>query len=327
MSFRRRITPALWLVMAPMLVAASSCSDTGPRELTTPIFDARAPFLELSSAGGSSSTGASDSAKGASDFEKAIAASMAQGAKEDPEDVPDDAISSAAVQIQTVTLPGGLASSIPLDFDTWQWRSENGKTIITHRAPGATSPDAMIYAERFGALVRIYPSQEMARFRRFADPSFIPLTEILNSPQQVDAEQLRALGIDPAQLLEPGGLAPEDMKRVLDALDDAKQNGQEAPKPAPTLHYESSRSTFSGWTWFGQNAADVTLRLGRTEGRWSAPDSSGEGAPSSAWMLLGSADRSAGLGMHMAIICKQSPQCPVAEELSAFLAEMTPATE
>lgn len=316
MSFRRRITPALWLVMAPMLVAASSCSDTGPRELTTPIFDARAPFLELSSAGGSSSTGASDSAKGASDFEKAIAASMAQGATEDPEDVPDDAISSAAVQIQTVTLPGGLASSIPLDFDTWQWRSENGKTIITHRAPGATSPDAMIYAERFGALVRIYPSQEMARFRRFADPSFIPLTEILNSPQQFAAEQLRAPGV-----------GPEDLTRLLDTLDPQNPQGQAPPKPAPTLHYQSSRNTFSGWTWFGQNPAEVTLRFGRTEGHWSAPESSGHGASSSAWMLLGSADLGGGSGTHIAIICKRNPQCPVAEELSAFLAEMTPATE
>lgn len=303
MRKHRRYSKTLLLGLCPMLFIAVSCSDQGARELAVPIFDARAPFAELSSSGKSSSrSGAKSSGQssGASDFEKAIAESMAGGGDEDGDedssdsgDAQDDAPSSAAVQTQKVALPGGLASSIPLDFDTWQWTSENGVTVITHREAGATSPDAMIYAERFSDLVRMYPSQEMARFRVFADPAFAPLVEVLN----------------PAQ--------------------DLIEVGDESSKPAPTLDYRSSRDSFSGWTWFGQNDADVTLRFGRTQGRWSAPEVGGEGedssVTSSAWMLLGSANLGGNLGTHIAIICKRAPQCPVADELSEFLAEIAPA--
>lgn len=288
MRAQRWYSRAVLLVACPMLFFATACSDQGERVLSEPVFDARAPFPELSSGGGASSGARAVSAKKeASEFERAIADSMAGGADED---TPDDAPASAAVQTQKVTLPGGLASTIPLDFDAWQWSSEGGVTVITHRAAGATSPDAMIYAERFGELARVYPSREMTRFRVFADPAFTPLF---------------------------GGLE-ENIEGAL------KDETPEVP-----LDYRSSRDSFSGWRWFGQNPADVTLRFGRTQGRWSAPESGAEGegaVTSSAWMLLGSANLGGGLGAHIAIICKQSPRCPVAEELSEFLAEMAPAS-
>lgn len=314
MSDKRGYSASLCVLICSVCVAAMGCGERGARELAVPKFDPRAPFQELSSGGEVGASGASASVQAASDFEQAIAESMAQDAGEDAPSAEEDAPLSDAVQIQTVRLPGGLASSIPLDFDTWQWNMENGRTLVTYRAPGATSPDAMIYAEPFSALVRSYPSQEMARFRRFADPSFIPLFEVLNSPEQFVAAQLRAQGVDPAVAA-----------RALDALDPSNSPTQSSPKPVFTLNYQSSRNTFSGWRWFGHNPAEVMMRFGRTEGQWRAPDSGGEGALSNAWMLLGSADLGAGLGTHIAIICKQSPQCPVAEELSAFLAGMAAA--
>ncbi|AWV89750.1 hypothetical protein [Bradymonas sediminis] len=324
---KRRYFRAQLLGVSLLAFAAVSCTDQGPRELAQPIFDARAPFEELS-ASGTGATGAKRSGQsaGGSEFEKAIAESMAGGddAEQDPADdgaAAQDAQASEAVQTQKVVLPGGLASTVPLDFDTWKWTSENGVTLITHRAPGGTSPDAVIYAERFSNLVRVYPSQEMERFRKFADPGFTSLLDLLNpeSPalpqaalEQLDPAQLRELGIDPAQLT--GSATPAS---------------NEPAKLVQTLNYRSSSDTFSGWKWFGKNDADVILRLGRTQGRWKAPQLRGEQevneGESSAWMLLGSANLGGNMGTHIAIICKQAPRCSVASELSEFLAKLAPA--
>lgn len=324
MSTRGRYPRILLLALCPILFVESACDNPGPRELAAPVFDARAPFAELSASGASAPASANQDGQksGASDFEKAIAESMGEGGGGDAKK--DSPTADESIQTQKVALPGGLGSSIPLDFDTWQWTSDKDLTVITHRAPGATSPDAMIYAERFGALMRSFPSKEMARFQTFADPGFAPLSDTIASAPKAAAEQVAQ---QVAQQASNSGLDPDKLREL--GVDPAQLTGQQANNPqkaAPTLHYRSTRDTFSGWKWFGQNAADVTLRLGRTEGRWSAPEVGGQDESarqtSSAWMLLGSANTGGGRGTHIAIICKQAPRCPVAAELSDFLAQI-----
>ncbi len=340
MKTRTRLIMLIGLLAASLLVG---CQD-GPRELPFPTFDARAPFDELGAAGGSAPGKSGDGEdQGASEFERAIADSMEQGegedSDEDGESPGDSSGDSKTVKRQQVPLSNSLVSSIPLDFDTWQWSSDGRVTMISYTQPGAGQPDALIYVEGFSELIRTSPSMEIRRFQQTVDPALIPkmtLPGLSGAPMR--------------RLSEQTGL---DIGRIGDALTRAASHTM-----GMGLNYTSSEDTFTGWRWVGHNDHDVEMRLGRSRGTWRAKpradaDVSGtfsqltdsfegvqdvqnryddvladgvgrEDSGWPAWMLVGSAVVSRDSGAHIAIVCKTTPTCPVAAELSEFLARLQP---
>lgn len=345
MKTRTRLIVLIGLLAASLFVG---CQD-GPRELPFPTFDARAPFDELgggkSSAAGEASEGEDE---GASEFERAIADSMEDRGGEEGKDSDEDGESpgdssgdSKTVKRQQVPLANSLVSSIPLDFDTWQWSSDGRVTMISYTQPGAGQPDALIYVEGFSELIRMSPSMEIRRFQQTVDPALIPkmtLPGLSGAPMR--------------RLSEQTGL---DIGRIGDALTRAASHTM-----GMGLNYISSEDTFTGWRWVGHNDHDVEMRLGRSRGMWRASaqadaDVSGtfsqlsgsftevqdvqkrydgvlaDGVGRSdsgwpAWMLVGSAVVGRDSGAHIAIVCKTAPTCPVAAELSEFLARLKPAS-
>lgn len=282
----------VWYAIVGALVLLAGCDGGGPRELARPVFDPRAPFEELGAATSSDKARAGQSA-GKSDFERAIAASMGQ--QDDPPatpgGAPDDPAVPPGVQTQRVQLPGGLSSTIPLDYDTWEAVTASGVTFVVYRAPGHTVPDAMIYAEPLGGLLAVSPSKETLLFALRADPTLATLLAAMEAEAAEDPEQ-----------------------RVL---------------PTLGLGYQSSADTFTGWRWIGQNAAGTSVRLGRTRGMWRRNETPADPDPdpsslraSGAWMLVGSASARGDMGAHLAIICAAAPNCPVAQEISDFLANI-----
>lgn len=270
-------------------ILLTACTDGGPRELPSPTLDPRAPFEELAPTQSGGKAGAAKAA-GKSDFERAIAASMGQpddpppGTADDPDDPP-------GVQTQRVPLPGGLASTLPLDFDAWQFVTAKGVTIVTWRPPGQSVPDAVIYAEPLGGIMAASPSEATRLFALRADPTLATLLAVLEAEAAEDPDQRKL--------------------------------------PTLNLGFRSSADSFSGWRWFGQNAAGTNLRLGRTRGMWQRTENIGDPDPdpsdlraSGAWMLLGSASARGDMGTHLAIVCAAAPNCAVAQELSDFLANI-----
>lgn len=331
-------------VMLVLLALLAGCSPDGPRRLPFPTFDAQAPFPELGASAKAADKAAKSEEGGESDFEKAIADSMKDGQEgEDDEDAAAQKTleRQPTIKRQQVPLAGGLASSIPLEFDEWQWSSSGGVTLISHRAPGADQPDALIYVESFSGLMRMFPSIEIRRFQQTVDPA---LVQSLSLPGLSDGLLQR--------LSEQTGV---DVGRLGDALTRASSHTM-----GLGLNYRSSKDSFTGWQWVGHNDARVALRMGRTSGFWltepradtvtagvlgelsqkigglsdmqrryqkvasEQPDTRKRtGWP--AWMLLGSAVVEKDVGAHVAIMCKTTPKCAVADELSAFLAQLHPA--
>jgi hypothetical protein len=320
------------MVFAAALCVAG-CSEREQRELPFPTFEARAPFPELSgrSAG---SKGGESGASAQSDFERAISESREEA------DSDEQAADASTIKWQEVPLAGGLVSSIPLEFEQWEWSSQGRVTMVTYRDAGDERPQALIYVEEFSPIIRSLPSAEMRRFQQTADPRLVPE---LSLPGMAGGAM--------QQLSQETGV---DMGRLGDAIGRATSHTM-----GLGLNYASSEDTFSGWRWVGHNPHDVEIRLARTSGHWLArplvdPSVSGTfaeitervsglgevqrrydeavvdgrvGSTSGwpAWMLIGSAVTGRDSGAHVAIICKASPDCPVAAELSEFLARMRPA--
>lgn len=314
----------------------SACAPDGPRELPFPTFDAKAPFPELSGPQGTK-TSESQGASGDSNFEKAIAESMEE---EEGSEEGDESENSGTIKRQDVPLTGTLVSSVPLEFDEWQWSSEGNVTIITHKQPGASDPDAMVYVEGFSPLIRVFPSVEIRRFQQTVDPNLVPSFALPGLSDAILGELSEQTGVDVGRLGEVLTRAASHTMGM-------------------GLNYRSGEDTFTGWQWVGRNDADVELRLGRTEGAWSAnpvadtdisktlsrvseqvPGITGmqsrynevigeqtqrKAAGWPAWMLVGSAVVERDRGLHIAIVCKTTPNCPVAGELSNLLANIRPA--
>ncbi len=325
----------LWVLASCMLLFVAGCGHDGPRKLAFPTFDARAPFPELSGTSAGKKHGSKAAKKGKSAFEKAIADSMNEGgaAKRSSKSAP------GTVKRQKVPLPGGLASSIPLNFDEWQWSTSGDVTLVSHREAGAKEPDALIYAEGFSGLMNAFPSLEVRRFEHTVDPALSPPVV----PQKISDTLLRGLskrtGIVPGRLRDAFGRASSHTMGL-------------------GLNYSSSKDSFTGWQWVGHNDHDVAVRLGRTSGYWLThprADANAAGTLNtlakqfhgmsgaakryqkivaqqpagskrdgwSAWMLLGSAVVNKDVGAHIAIMCKTP--CAPADELADFLADLAPA--
>lgn len=320
----------VWLMLT---LGVASCNPAdGPRELPFPDFDPDQPVPELGSEG--EGDGAAGSEQERAGFEDAIR--RAGGAT--PE---DEAAGTQAVQ--TVPLASILLADIPVNFDEWQYSSDGVSTLITHRTAG-NLPDAMIYIEAFSAAVEFFPSYEVGRFQFTVDPGLSP--NIVYPP-------LVALGYEWAKSQTA---PPLD---VLLALQMATTRTM-----GMGLGYSSSRLSFTGWKWVGETRAGLEVRFGRSSGRWDTPAFPGQREaesilkdlvsqapaaqgildqiqktrqvatvtrrpPSAAWMLIGSARRknNPNMGVHIAVVCERRPVCPVALEVSQFLASLRPVEE
>ena len=320
-------------ILAACLLLATGCSSDGPRELPFPTFDAKAPFPGLSSPK-SSMAGKAGGGTGKSKFEKAIAESMEEGEEADEAEK-----SAETIKRQDVPLAGSLVSSIPLEFDEWQWSTKGRVTIITHRKPGASQPDALVYVEQFSPLIRTLPSVEVRRFQQTVDPALVSSFSLPGLSHALIGKLSKQTGVDVAQLT--------------DALTRAASHTM-----GLGLNYRSGEDTFTGWQWVGHNDHDVALRLGRTAGNWrTRPDADAAVGPVfaqisrkvsalsgvrsrysevlsnqagrqdagwPAWMILGSAVVERDRGLHIAILCKTTPNCAVAGELSELVANIRP---
>lgn len=322
-------------LVATSVLLASACAPDGPRQLPFPTFDAKEPFPELTAPTGNEK-GESEGAAGDSNYEKAIAESMEAGEREDEEGGGE----AQTVKRQDVPLAGTLVSSVPLEFDEWQWSSQGDVTIITHREPGASQPDALVYVEGFSPLIRMFPSVEIRRFQQTVDPNLGPSLALPGLTDGLMGELSEQTGVDVGRLSEVLTRAASHTMGM-------------------GLNYRSGEDTFTGWQWVGHNEARVELRLGRTEGAWSSrpiydrdissalsqvteqvsglsgmqtrynevlgEQASRKASGWPAWMLLGSAVVERDRGLHIAMVCKTTPTCPVAGELSELLANIRPA--
>jgi glutaredoxin-related protein len=268
---------------------------------------------------------------------------MAEGEQDDGAQAGEEGQGDSApenVKTQEVPLAGSLVSSIPLEFEEWQWSSQGRVTIITHREPGASQPDAMVYVEAFSPLIGMFPSAEMRRFHQTVDPALVTSLSLPGLSAGLMRELSEKTGVDASSLS--------------DGLTRAASHTM-----GLGLNYRSGKDTFTGWQWVGHNQHQVELRLGRTAGSWHArpnakssvagvfsqasqqvPKLTGvqerynevlsnqsgrQDAGWPAWMLLGSAVVERDRGLHIAIMCKTTPTCPVAAELSELVANIRPA--
>jgi hypothetical protein len=330
---------------AIFVLLVSACSPDGPRQLPFPSYDAKAPFPSLGESK-SGKTSSSDGPAAESDYEKAIADSLAKsdqgGEQTDDQDGQDEQNGQApeTVKTQDIPLAGSLVSSIPLEFDEWQWASEGRVTMITYRKAGASQPDALVYVEAFSPLIRTFPSAEMRRFHQTVDPALVPSLSLPGLTGGLMDKLSQETGVDVA--------------RLADGLTRAASHTM-----GLGLNYRSGKDTFTGWRWVGHNDHDVELRLGRSAGSWHARPDADAGVSNTfsqasqhvsklegvktrynevlsdqsgrkdagwpAWMLLGSAVVDRDRGLHIAVMCKTTPRCPVAAELSELIADIRPA--
>jgi hypothetical protein len=262
----------------------------------------------------------------------AVFPELAQSEKK-PEPAP-----AADSPVQSVPLGGGLLGELPAG-DAWRWGGDPTAVLVTHQS-GGVNPDALIYVETFHAAdLRERPSAELHRFRATVDP------------EETVADGW--MGEDPIVRAVAGqtGLQPLEAGRLVRLL--------ESRTAGRGLGFHPARDSFSGWKWVGRNAGGATLRLARSEGTWAAPlglparlrpalrrlaDGNTPLAPVARWameaegsapasrsgnpavLIIGSAtDRREVTGVHLAVICGQSPGCPVAEDLARFLDSIQPA--
>ncbi|MBA2664621.1 MAG: hypothetical protein H0U74_20205 [Bradymonadaceae bacterium] len=311
-----------------MLTLSACNKKPAARLIAFPIIETANAFPELR-AGSRSNKGGADGAH--SSFERAISRAL----ESEPETE-----EAATVTFQTIPLGAGLVGVVPLNFDEWRWASDGNTTMITHSAAGQ-SPDALIYIEGFGPIIKAFPSVEMTRFQKNVDSG---------APQGPNILSTLAGGLS---------VASENFDVPALALLESLESATSATFGLG-IGYHSNARSFTGWRWLGKNAQGITLRLGRNSGVWGpqkAPDAqsrqafgalselipelsqigdqfaafgqAGSAAPSVrvprrlAYMVFGSAaSRVDGdQGVHLAILCEQ-PGCPVAHELADFLASI-----
>lgn len=312
------------LIIVAMCSVVVSCSPPeGPRELPSATFDPRLPFPELDRSDSDSSEDNTESG-----YEDRIA--RATGESEPEED--------ATTSRQLVPLANNFVAEIPSNFDQWQWSGDARTTLISYREPGSTEPSAMIYIESFSSLIRTSPSFEMNRFHRTVDP---------NLAQDLIPPTLRSIGAD---------FAAKKTDLPIDQLVEAFMRAS-SHTMGSGLNYRSTEDSFSGWKWVGKSERDVEFRLARTDGGWfdrtqfeptvqraltraageseafrgvsdayadirRREDVSEQNQARAAWMILGTASTSPASGVHVALVCRSQPACPVAEELAHMLSTL-----
>ena len=237
-----------------LVVGIAGCDADGePRELPVPQFDAYAVF----SAADSDADGG-DRDDGDSNFEDRIGRAMDGG------DVDDDQPEPRSVR--TIPLGASLVADIPSEQDVWKWSRRGGLTLVSMTPRGELPQFVMVTAD-YGGIGGGGYSRRMRRFAAEVDPSF-------------DA------GIDLSQLVQDVDIEAEDVTdgdRELDVAELLESLMGSAPITGGLgLGYQSRDDSFSGWRWYGQNASDVAIRLGRTDGRWGSQPAAPAGLDASA---------------------------------------------
>jgi hypothetical protein len=302
------------------------CGERPPRELPFPVFAPRAPFPELAA----TPEKAPPPGESGSAFERALNAAA-----------PDQASRERQPPGQNVPLGNGLLGELPGDPGAWTWSADPGLTLIVHR--GAAGVDALIWAETFSPRMMLSPSAEIRRFHREIVPEEI---EELLDPEALDSLFGQGLG---RRIAHGTGLDARQAGRLLQlAMTRTAGLG---------LGFRSAREGSSGSRWVGRNPKGVAVRLARSSGSWGrqrrfpgelarglprlgqaapglnpvaewlsrAESGEGLGTPPGgpAYLLIGSAtDEHETVGAHLAVLCRQEPQCSVAAELAAFLGSL-----
>ncbi|MFH1465185.1 MAG: hypothetical protein ABIO70_12435 [Pseudomonadota bacterium] len=236
---------------------------------------------------------------------------------------------------QAVALSGLFTTSIPLEFQDWQWATDGRLSLVLHETSGRM--DALIYAEAFDRTIQKAPSLELRRFHATVDPGLsggVVLAHLALAATLLD---------DPTAAVRFADV----LQTLFAATTRTMGRG---------LGYRSARGTFTGWRWVGRNDHDVHFRIARTHGVWSeqaqidekiraagewisehvagvgsvdlgaaegaAAEEDASGVP--AFMVLGSVVVGADAGIHLAMLCTEAPTCPVREDLVAFLERIEP---
>lgn len=332
-----RLMPLLLLI-----VAVVSCGTPEPRQVPFPILNPVAPFTFK---------GKPDKAASPMSEEDG---EVAQMLREVEGDVPT---ASPSAGRQTVLLAGRFASEIPLAFEEWRWATDGDVTLVAHFTDGRV--DGLIYAESFGFLTKLSPTEESRRFLSTVDSRLNGPLALLNSIFSLAARGVAMLvgGISGNDSSGHDGDSADPSKEEIESIAGAlmaaisRTGGQ-------GFGYRSTDGSFSGWKWIGRSDSGLSFRLARTTGIWGKQGTGslvsigdavknldflkpvlsyfGGGFPSSqsspqqatdkgevpAWMVLGSVVLEGDIGIHIAFLCAREPDCSVTEEFVDFVENM-----
>lgn len=310
--FDGSIIVATLLGVAGVLILAFALRTSEPRELPFPGFEAQAPFPELAERHEAADEADSPAP---SRFEAALQRGAAP--PEEPGEEPPPR--------RAVPLGGDLVGEVPTEGGSWRWSTESGATLIVHQPPGGR-PDALVFAEAFAERMAERPTAEIHRFRVTVDPAGDGGSPFLGTLLRVTrgASGQTSAG-SPPDLAHRARLTHLLATRTL----------------GRGLGFAAGEDGFTGWRWVGRNEHRVVIRLARWEGTWSEQrplpaelaqavrDAVAADRPAvtpdrlarvPAHLFMGSAAEPVETsGAHLAILCARTPDCPVAEELAAFL--------
>lgn len=317
----RRPRAGLRPVLVALALVAGGCEvPSGARQLAAPRLDPHAPFAD----GRRTSASEADPPAADDSFEERLrhrTATARPGAAD---------TGPGPVAVQRVGLGSGLAAELPHSRRGWTWSRLGGLTLVAHGEPA----DALILTQDLSDLARRRPSAALNRF-------YLGIDRRLASRWVGAGSELTPL-VDRAAAGLP--MPRSEVRRALELL--------LTPSLGRGLGYVSDDGSFTGWRWLGRNAGGSYLRLARTTGSWgaqeplpepvesllglladgapelsdllwSAPVSAGDAGR--ARMVLGTAERDDGSGIHLAILCRLRPGCDSQQDLARFLDSIAPA--
>lgn len=300
-----------------VLAALSGCAPASePYHLPAARLD---PAMAVRAGASAEPPSAAASARPATSFEERLRRSRG-----------DDAGAAQPSAAETVThqgvrLPQGLMADLPQRLGAWSWSGDDGLVLAVYEQNGRA--EALVYAQPQPA---DRPAAAMNRFLYAVDPGLASEWLLAGS----------AVGPLAAQAAAGLPLSPREAARAVTAL--------ATPTLGRGLGYDSRHGSFSGWRWVGENEHGVYLRLARSEGVWgpqAEPSEEvrvlagrvaaevpqlqnllGERPPAaspetSAWLLLGSATHR-GRTLHLALLCRTDPVCPVSDDLAGVLSSL-----
>lgn len=319
----RRLLPLLFVLVG----AASACGPSAPREIPFPKLDSKTLFP------GSLPGVPTTSTPSDGEPEDEIARLMRDS-------VPPTDAEPATHGMQSVMVAGHLVGELPLRFEEWRWATDGDVTLAVHFQDGR--PDALIYAEAFGPVARSRPTEETQRFYGTIDPGLASPWAVLGSLVGLAARAAIALIDD-----YPGKGSLSEIATLAVGFKAAmtRTGGQ-------GFGYRSMPGSFSGWRWVGRSSQELDFRLARTSGVWGTQPNSfaqivaplvshfsflqpivdfferpalatsgetGARSESPAWMVVGNVAIRDEIGVHIALLCAQEPDCGVTPDFVRFI--------
>lgn len=225
-------------VAAAVVFSISGCDlDGEPRELPTPEFDAYRVFEESVD----DDRDRREAAGSEGGFEERLDRMM------EGEDEPEEPTLRSQ---RTIALGGGLVTEIPERLDVWRWSFRRGTALVSFTPPGE-HPAMVLITTQYGAQTATGYTRGLRAFLRDVDPSL------------VGGFGGGTPGADLSQI--DGDGEGEELEEALQGFGDV--GGLTGGRG---IGYRSAEGTFSGWRWYGENPREVTVRLARSEGQWSA---------------------------------------------------------